>query len=98
MVLYRAGDPECDFYVIVAGLVEVVEELDGERRVLGVHGPGRFLGELGLLTGEVMFATAIVREAGSVVVLPADRLRAVVASDTVLGDVIRARTSCGGRS
>ncbi len=88
MVLYRAGDPECDFFVIVAGLVEVVEELDGERRVLGVHGPGRFLGELGLLTGEVMFATAIVREAGSVVVLSADRLRAVVARDTVLGDII----------
>jgi thioredoxin reductase (NADPH) len=88
MVLYRAGDPGCDFSVIVSGLVEVVEDLGGERRVLEVRGPGRFLGELGLLTGEVMFSTAVVREAGSVVVLTVDRLRALVARDIVLGHLI----------
>jgi thioredoxin reductase (NADPH) len=88
MVLYRAGDSECDLFVIVAGLVEVEEDLDGDRRRLLVHGPGRFLGELGLLTGEVMSATAVVRVAGSVVAVPGDCLRTLVARDQVFGDVI----------
>jgi thioredoxin reductase (NADPH) len=87
-VLYEADDGALDLFVIVAGLVEEVVELDGERRVLGVHGPGHFLGELGLAAGEVTYATAIVREAGSVVVIPADRMRAVVSRDAVLADVL----------
>lgn len=86
-VLYQADDGARDFFVIVAGLVEEARELDGERQVLGVHGPGRFLGELGLPAGELSFASAIVCEAGSVVVIPVDRLRSVV-RDTVLADVI----------
>jgi thioredoxin reductase (NADPH) len=87
-VLYRAGDAECDFFVVIAGAVEIVEDVEGVHRVLGVHGPGRFLGELGLLTGEVTFVSAVVRDAGSVIVVPAARLRDLVVRDTVLGDVI----------
>ena len=40
-----------------------------------VHGPGRFLGELGLLTGQVAFVTAVVLDAGEVLAVPTDRLR-----------------------
>jgi thioredoxin reductase (NADPH) len=87
-VLYREGDPECDFFVVTAGAVEIVEDLDGEHRILGVHGPGRFLGEIGLLTGEVMFVSAVMREPGSVVVVPAAKLRDLVVQDRVLGDII----------
>jgi CRP-like cAMP-binding protein len=58
--LDETGDDHEEVALRVTGPV-LVEELDRERRVLGVHGPGRFLGELGLLTGEVMFATTTVR-------------------------------------
>ena len=87
-VLYREGDGTGDFYVILEGMVVVLEESDAGQRVIGVHGPRRFLGELGLLTGQAVFVTAIVREPGEVLVVPADLLRKIVTHDQVLGDLI----------
>jgi thioredoxin reductase (NADPH) len=88
-VLFRQGEPRYDFYVVLAGLVVVVDG-DGsdEERVLGVHGPGRFLGELNLLTGQPVLATAVVREAGEVLAVPPERLTQVVTQDSGLGDLI----------
>ena len=85
-VLYREGEPVSDFIVVLEGLVAIVEG-DGERE-LAVHGPGRFLGEVNLLTGQAAFLTAVVREAGAVLVVPLERLREAVAQDARLGDLI----------
>ena len=51
-VLFREGDERYDFFVVLEGLVAVVSGYGGDERLLAVHGPGRFLGELGLLTGQ----------------------------------------------
>jgi thioredoxin reductase (NADPH) len=87
-VLFREGDPSYDFVVVLDGLVETVDETAGEERPIALHGPGRFLGDLNLLTGGGPFFTAVVRQAGEVLVVPAERLRAILAEDTVLGDLI----------
>jgi thioredoxin reductase (NADPH) len=87
-VLFREGDPSCDFFVILAGKVAIVAGYGGDERVISVHGPGRFLGELNLLTGETVFVTAVVREPGEVLVVPVERLRRLVTTDPVLGDLI----------
>jgi thioredoxin reductase (NADPH) len=88
-VLYREGDPTCDFIVILSGKVKIVEGFGSDQeRLISVHGPGRFLGELNLLTGEAVFVTAVVAEPGEVLVVPVDRLRAVVARSPGLGDLI----------
>jgi thioredoxin reductase (NADPH) len=87
-VLFREGDRSCDFYVVLEGAVAIVEGYDADEQVIGVHGPGRFLGELGLLTGEAVFVTAVVRRPGAVLVVPVERLRKLVAQDTTLGNVI----------
>jgi thioredoxin reductase (NADPH) len=83
-VLFRAGDVDYDFFVVLEGKV-ATESDDG---VIAVHGPGRFLGELSLLTGQAAFFAAIVREPGDVLVVPVARLRALVGADPALGDVI----------
>jgi thioredoxin reductase (NADPH) len=83
-VLFRAGDVDYDFFVVLEGKV-AAESDDG---VIAVHGPGRFLGELSLLTGQAAFFTALVREPGEVLVVPVARLRALVGTDPALGDVI----------
>jgi len=49
--LYREGDTTYDFYVILSGAVEILVRSDGEEQIIVRHGPGRFLGELNLLTG-----------------------------------------------
>src|SRR5690349_21215051 len=56
--LYREGDPTYDFYVILSGAVEVAIHSDGEERIINRQGPGRFLGELNLLTGERVYLSA----------------------------------------
>src|ERR1700722_12963995 len=52
-VLFRDGDKWDDFFVVLAGQVAIVEAFacPGEQ-LIAVHGPGRFLGELSLLTGQ----------------------------------------------
>jgi thioredoxin reductase (NADPH) len=88
-VLYREGDRSCDFYVVLEGKVAIVEaEGTDQERIVAVHGPRRFLGELGLLTGQTVLLTAVVREPGEVLVVPVAQLRALVASDQALGDLI----------
>jgi thioredoxin reductase (NADPH) len=87
-VLFREGDRAYDFIVVLSGVVAVVDHEAGVERELVTAGPGRFLGELGILTGERMFATAVVSEPGSVLVVPVDRLQEVIAQDQGLADLI----------
>jgi thioredoxin reductase (NADPH) len=87
-VLFREGDSNCDFFVVLSGKVAIVTGYGGDEHVISVHGPGRFLGELSLLTGQTVFVTAVVREPGEVLVVPVERLRQLVTGDPVLGDLI----------
>lgn len=88
-VLYREGEPFREFLAILSGTVEIVHDHGGpEERTVAVHGPGRFLGELGLLEGQAAFDTAVVREPGEILAVPVDRQRALVGRDPVLGDLI----------
>jgi thioredoxin reductase (NADPH) len=88
-VLYREGDRDVDLHVVLDGTVAVIEGYGtrGERTV-GVHGAGRFLGELSLVTGEPVFLSAVVRVPGAVLTVPVERVRQLVAQDLALGDLI----------
>jgi thioredoxin reductase (NADPH) len=88
--LYRAGDTTYDFYVVVAGEVEIVVQSDGEERMLARHGPGRFLGELNMLTGLRVFVSARVISPGEVIVVPVAELRRLLATRPELSDLILA--------
>ena len=87
-VLFREGDRAYDFIVVLSGAVAVVDHEAGAVRDLGTLGPGRFVAELNILTGERVFATAVVREPGSVLVVPVDRLQEVITQNQDLSDVI----------
>ncbi|MBZ6139502.1 FAD-dependent oxidoreductase [Streptomyces olivaceus] len=88
-VLYREGEPFREFLAILSGTVEIVHGHGGpEERTVAVHGPGRFLGELGLLEGQAAFDTAVMRQPGEILAVPVDRQRALVGRDPVLGDLI----------
>ena len=87
--LVREGERSDYFFVILSGKVAVTStDDDGNRHVIRVHGPGRFLGELGDLEGQAAFYTAEVVEPGEVLVVPTDRVRALVTHDPVLSDLI----------
>jgi len=88
--LYREGDPSYDFYVVLSGAVEIVVNTDGKERVIVRHTPGRFLGELNLLTGQRVYVSARVAEAGEVLALSRDAFRRVIATNAGLSDKILA--------
>lgn len=87
-VLFREGDDSYDFYVIESGAVTIVQGHGAENRIIAIHGPHRFLGELNLLSRGRVYLTAVVRDAGEVIRVPAERLREVVAHDQELSDLI----------
>src|ERR1700753_1860177 len=87
--LVREGGRSAYFFVILPGKVAVTTTDDaGNRHVIRVNGPGRFLGELGALEGQAAFYTAEVVEPGEVLVAPSWRVRAVGGHDLALSDLI----------
>ena len=88
-ILFGEGERDCDFYVVLAGHVASVEgHGTHEERIISVHGRGRFLGELSLLTGEGSFYTALALDAGEVLAVPVARLRELIARDPAFGDLV----------
>lgn len=86
--LYREGDTTYDFYVVLSGAVDIVLGVNSEERLLARHGPGRFLGELNLLTGMRVYVSARVAEPGEVLVVSRAVLQQVIATRPRLGDTI----------
>jgi thioredoxin reductase (NADPH) len=87
-VLSSAGDFGTDFYVIKSGFVALVQGLGNENRVIGIHGRNRFLGEFGLLSGQRLYLSGVVRDRAEVIQIPLERLREIVAEDKTLSDLI----------
>jgi thioredoxin reductase (NADPH) len=88
-VLFSEGDERYDFFVVLEGKVATYHGYGTDaQELIAVHGPGRFLGELSLLSGQAAFFTAVVAEPGEVLVVPVEQLRALVTQDPALGDLI----------
>jgi thioredoxin reductase (NADPH) len=87
-VIYEAGKAQPALVVVLAGRTEVVDRTDGSDRPISSSGPGEFIGELGLLTGQTAFATCVVREPGEVLVIPAGGVQAAIETVPRLSDVL----------
>ncbi|OMQ15415.1 Na+/H+ antiporter NhaA [Modestobacter sp. VKM Ac-2676] len=92
-VLLRSGQAEFDFFVVLSGAIAVVEGAldhgaDGGKRVVAINGPGRFLGGLNMLAGQRPVRSLVAAEDGEVLVLSLEQLRAVLARDRGLADVV----------
>ncbi len=88
--LYREGDATNEFFVVVSAEIDILMSVDGEERIIVSHGPGRFLGELNMLSGLRVFVTARVVKEGEVIAIPRDRLRELMATKPRIGDTILA--------
>ena len=88
-VLFADGDETYDLIVVLAGAADLVDNYGraGES-VVTSYGPGEFLGEIGLLTGQRVFLTAVATSPGRILTLTAGELRRVLANDEGLSDLI----------
>jgi len=88
--VFRAGDTSIDLVVIDEGVVEIVRPAtqDAPEEVIVRHGPGRFLGEMSMLTGQTLYLSGRVVESGRVLRIPPDRFRDLMADDPELSDLL----------
>jgi thioredoxin reductase (NADPH) len=87
-VLFRAGDTQNDFFVVLEGEVEMIDDFAGEARTMGVMRRGRFVGDLNMLIGQPVYLSAAVRVGGKVLAISRERLKEVVTEEPNLSDVI----------
>src|SRR5947209_16073132 len=88
--LFAAGDATYDLIVVLAGEVEIAisnPSRPGEQ-FTGTYGPGQFLGEIGLLTGQHAFLPAVAHTNGRVLRVPVGQVRKVMAQEPVLSELI----------
>ena len=87
-LLFREGDHQVDPMVLLAGEVAVFEGDEEARRELAVQRPRDLMAELNIFTGQRVGASAIVRQAGSVLAVPPDEFRALVGRELEFGDFV----------
>src|SRR5260370_39921202 len=56
-VLFQEGDRGFSLYVVLDGAVEIVEQSRGTRHVATVHQPGRFTGDIDMLSAPAVLVT-----------------------------------------
>jgi thioredoxin reductase (NADPH) len=87
-MLFSEGEEPSDFFVVLAGEVEILRRsLDTEALILR-NGPGNIIGELNLLTGQRRYLAARVTEPGRVLQVGLEEFRRLLASDTELSSLI----------
>ena len=87
-VLFAEGEEGESFFIVESGAVAIVEGYGRDDRVIAIHGEHRFLGELGLLVGQRLYLSGVVRDRGEVIEVPLEKLREIVDQDKALSDLI----------
>jgi thioredoxin reductase (NADPH) len=88
--LFRVGDRSYDLVLIDSGTIDIVREAtrDSPELIVAQHGPGRFVGELNLLTGQTVFLTARVTSAGVMHRISPDSFRRIMSEEPELSSIL----------
>ena len=86
--LFRTGERDPRFYVLIAGKVEVVDESGDAPKTVAVHGPGEFAGDLSQLTGRPALVSGYARGGCEVYEVSPDALKQLLNNHPDLGDLI----------
>jgi thioredoxin reductase (NADPH) len=84
-VVFRAGQPDIDLYVVESGRMEIRSPADGHR-VIAVHEPGQFSGDIDLLTGRPVLVTAVAQGPTRLWCVPHEQVRPLLNRVPSLGE------------
>jgi thioredoxin reductase (NADPH) len=87
-LLFQAGDASYDLFVVLEGEVQVVRPNGADEVLVAEFGPGSFIGELTLLTGQRRFLTGRVSQPGRVLVIVQAELRRLMSVRPALSEII----------
>ena len=87
-VLFQPGDTAVPFFVLLSGTLEILQpDIRGEK-IITTHYAGEFTGELSMISGQRCLVLGRVGEAGEVLELSTDGLRALIGRDAELSEII----------
>jgi CRP-like cAMP-binding protein len=90
-VIFHVGDPGDALFVIVSGEVKIsLPSETGDEAILATLRPGDVFGELALLDGAPRSASASALTAAETVILPRERFRELIATETGVRDALLA--------
>jgi len=88
-VLFADGDETYDLIVVLEGDLDIVENHGQPTEVaLVTFGPLEFLGELGLLTGQRAYLSAVARTPGRALRIPVNQVNVIMAQEIDLSELI----------
>ena len=88
-VLYRRQSPYSALYVILEGRVRIIDDIGGpHERALVEHGPGGWVGEYNLLTGQAAYGSAVAVAPARLIEVQSARLRDLMAQEETLSELI----------
>jgi CRP-like cAMP-binding protein len=84
-VLFADGDETYDLIVMLDGTAEIIQNYGqpGATLIAGYR-RAQFLGEIGMLTGQRVYLTAVASSAGRVLAVPVAQVRAVMSTTSLL--------------
>jgi thioredoxin reductase (NADPH) len=87
-LLFEAGEASYDLFVLLEGEAEIVRFDRPDAVVIASYGPGGFVGELNLLTGQRRSLSCRVTAAGRVLVIPEAEFRRLMSARPALAETI----------
>jgi len=87
-VLVEAGELTARFFVVISGRIEIVRLSGANEELIAEYRPGKFTGEVNLLSGRRGFLQVRVSESGEVIEVERDHLMALVQTDSELSDIL----------
>jgi thioredoxin reductase (NADPH) len=84
----RAGEVGHGLMLVLSGRVAILGREGPGRRYVATHGPGNFMGEVAQLSGRPALVDAVAEEPTEAVVIPPERLRALLIAEAELGERI----------
>lgn len=87
-ILFERHAADVPFFVVKQGQLEMVQQDDNEEVILAVHGPGKFTGEINMLTGRPSLLQARVSEGGEVVEVSRAHLLSLIQTDSEISEIL----------
>jgi thioredoxin reductase (NADPH) len=87
-VLFAEGDRNFCFYVVEEGAVAIVDRSGGDERLVRMHLPHEFTGDVDMLSGRGALITARVENDGTLIELDTSELRRAIDEIPDLGEMI----------
>jgi thioredoxin reductase (NADPH) len=87
-VVFEHGQRETPLYVVQSGAVDIIDQAPEGDRYFTQCQVGTFIGDLSMFTGEPTLAAGFAAEPTSLVALPPEDVRRVVATTAELGDLL----------